>query len=447
MRQTLKRKVPEETFARRKGRFLTWVVIIIMAGILMYLSLVPNVTVFRSRENEKLCVLEAGSEQEVQREDTPLGVVKEYRLAVTQEQLCRDSTLIFYIIHQYAEVYLEDELLLCMEYPEGNLFGRTFGDNWVQIPLYREDAGKEIRILITPVYESFRDRDPVFMLGSRYSVYTLQLRDDLPLMVLSVLTAWAGATYIATSVYLSHKRKQYDKTAMLGLFSILVGGWKFFDCVFAAFLAPDKTAVIFYCSMCMLMLSALPLVCYISAVQKRSPVLDRYYCILAVILLVQLLLQVLNIYDLRETLPLTHLMFGIGVVCVIISRWKYRAVEISRADLRSLHLLSLCILGAVIDVVLFYVRGSSSDLFFTLLFFLLDVIIDGIDNLLEYLAQEKRIVEQEKELTEQRFSLMMSQIQPHFIYNTLGTIRYFCMTEPEKAADVLQEFTLYLGAI
>ena len=39
---------------------------------------------------------------------------------------------------------------------------------------------------------------------------------------------------------------------------------------------------------------------------------------------------------------------------------------------------------------------------------------------------------------------MVSQIQPHFIYNTLGTIRYLCMTDPEKAADVVQTFSMYL---
>jgi len=39
---------------------------------------------------------------------------------------------------------------------------------------------------------------------------------------------------------------------------------------------------------------------------------------------------------------------------------------------------------------------------------------------------------------------MLSQIKPHFIYNTLGTIEQFCYEEPEKAANLVHEFALYL---
>ena len=44
----------------------------------------------------------------------------------------------------------------------------------------------------------------------------------------------------------------------------------------------------------------------------------------------------------------------------------------------------------------------------------------------------------------QRIRIMMSQIQPHFLYNTLSTIQALCMTDPEKAADVTGKFSSYL---
>ncbi len=50
----------------------------------------------------------------------------------------------------------------------------------------------------------------------------------------------------------------------------------------------------------------------------------------------------------------------------------------------------------------------------------------------------------EEELTEMRIATMLSQIKPHFIYNTLGTIEQFCYEEPEKAANLVHEFSLYL---
>lgn len=45
---------------------------------------------------------------------------------------------------------------------------------------------------------------------------------------------------------------------------------------------------------------------------------------------------------------------------------------------------------------------------------------------------------------EQRIQIMMSQIQPHFLYNTLSTIQALCLTAPEKAAEVTERFGTYL---
>ena len=58
------------------------------------------------------------------------------------------------------------------------------------------------------------------------------------------------------------------------------------------------------------------------------------------------------------------------------------------------------------------------------------------------LEAEKNIVE--AELKESRISIMLSQIQPHFIYNTLGTIERMCLKDPPKAFDLVRNFSLYL---
>lgn len=56
-------------------------------------------------------------------------------------------------------------------------------------------------------------------------------------------------------------------------------------------------------------------------------------------------------------------------------------------------------------------------------------------------AEQKQIRAQ---LQENRIAIMISQIQPHFIYNTLGTIQYLCKENPEQAAELVQNFSLYL---
>ena len=57
------------------------------------------------------------------------------------------------------------------------------------------------------------------------------------------------------------------------------------------------------------------------------------------------------------------------------------------------------------------------------------------------IVREKKL---QAELADLRIATMLSQIKPHFIYNTLGTIEQFCVESPEKAKDLVHEFSLYL---
>jgi sensor histidine kinase YesM len=47
-------------------------------------------------------------------------------------------------------------------------------------------------------------------------------------------------------------------------------------------------------------------------------------------------------------------------------------------------------------------------------------------------------------LSESRISTMMSQIRPHFIYNTLGSIEQLCKLDPPKAGELVHNFAKYL---
>ena len=58
--------------------------------------------------------------------------------------------------------------------------------------------------------------------------------------------------------------------------------------------------------------------------------------------------------------------------------------------------------------------------------------------------QIERSMRQQKEIAQQRASIMMLQMRPHFICNTLMSIYYLCKENPEKAQQVTLDFTTYL---
>lgn len=93
--------------------------------------------------------------------------------------------------------------------------------------------------------------------------------------------------------------------------------------------------------------------------------------------------------------------------------------------------------------------GISSRYIFTVFFVVamvvvLKVIPNGINALSKAKELETEKIVLNAELTESRISTMMSQIRPHFIYNTLGSIEQLCIIDPGKAGELVHNFAKYL---
>ena len=93
--------------------------------------------------------------------------------------------------------------------------------------------------------------------------------------------------------------------------------------------------------------------------------------------------------------------------------------------------------------------GVSSRYVFTVFFVVamvvvLKVIPNGINALSKAKELETEKIVLNAELTESRISTMMSQIRPHFIYNTLGSIEQLCIIDPPKAGELVHNFAKYL---
>ena len=63
---------------------------------------------------------------------------------------------------------------------------------------------------------------------------------------------------------------------------------------------------------------------------------------------------------------------------------------------------------------------------------------------LNYERNLKDTANYERKMLENTTALMLSQIQPHFIYNTLATIQVLCEIDPAQAAKTIESFSKYL---
>ncbi len=63
---------------------------------------------------------------------------------------------------------------------------------------------------------------------------------------------------------------------------------------------------------------------------------------------------------------------------------------------------------------------------------------------LSLIDQSQDSLEHEKELSKLNIKIMLSQIQPHFLYNTLNSIYYLCEKNPKKAQEAIAQFSDFL---
>ncbi|MBQ6480026.1 MAG: histidine kinase [Anaerolineaceae bacterium] len=62
----------------------------------------------------------------------------------------------------------------------------------------------------------------------------------------------------------------------------------------------------------------------------------------------------------------------------------------------------------------------------------------------EIVQQQRKIARQQREIAHERASIMVLQMRPHFIYNTLTSIYSLCRLDPPKARQITMNFTNYL---
>lgn len=146
--------------------------------------------------------------------------------------------------------------------------------------------------------------------------------------------------------------------------------------------------------------------------------------------------------DVKIMLSSILVMFFIEFIYLIKDYFKYKLVTTKYVLMSGIILLG----ATVVEIVNFYITNifwiyvfQGGLLMFT--FVQLWVLINITQNGLKYAMRTKKL---EAELVEKNVAIMLSQIQPHFLYNSLTSIGYLCEKEPKTARKLLNQFSDYL---
>ena len=134
---------------------------------------------------------------------------------------------------------------------------------------------------------------------------------------------------------------------------------------------------------------------------------------------------------------------------LIIYKISQKVVDHKRFSM--LYLVVYCITSAGIVIDNFNMNGYISQnvtniMPITCVLFIASVVLMHFGNTVEAFKEAHRAAELEKELSDMNMTLMLSQIQPHFMYNALNTIKYLTKKDPKSAESAIVKFSNYLRA-
>ena len=190
----------------------------------------------------------------------------------------------------------------------------------------------------------------------------------------------------------------------------------------------------------------IPVMCYLKSniEGKRTRLIANILITLYTIRVVlALILHFANVTDMYVSYTALNVSIFVGIVIMMI----LLAVDSKRNRQAIVTLiawtpLTICLILDVFNYILhfadisFYYFGLA----LTMLYQIVQVIIDLRKQYIEAIRYE----EIKRELYEAKVGVMVSQIQPHFIYNALTSIAMLCQLDPDKAQEATITFADYL---
>lgn len=141
-----------------------------------------------------------------------------------------------------------------------------------------------------------------------------------------------------------------------------------------------------------------------------------------------------NFYHRNTWFPVSLIL---GFLCGIIDLTMLIQYRKNLSKEKWTALISYIILPMLATVVLIFFYGISLiniAMTISVLFMHITAVAD----------QSRKLRQQEKEMYDMHVAVMLSQIGPHFIFNTLSTIKHLCKRDPQLAAETVDAFAGYL---
>lgn len=233
----------------------------------------------------------------------------------------------------------------------------------------------------------------------------------------------------------------------LAMFTITSGTWIFLDFNIVSLLVSTNVFTNILDTLCLCLIIpflGLYVLCFIQNPKAQRPLRFMVYAQLAYTLFF-LSVQFMGIWDGYELTPFLLVLVAATMLVMVFSIIYESRHTPKNKDRFVLFSTFLCFISLG-DIINYFVEFMNDTVFFTagFMIFILSQFIYLIFYGRRTLAAAARANALEKELVQNRIAIMLSQIQPHFMFNSLTAIKQLCAMDPARAEEAVGQFAAFL---
>lgn len=258
-----------------------------------------------------------------------------------------------------------------------------------------------------------------------------------------------GIAAFSTLIHIKHCAKMW----LIGLASISASGYMMFN-AFAVSVWNDSnitnTRMLGLCMMFYMLFSTMLVTTMLKGRIKHVALLATFISAVAIVFCISAsLFKGIKFYDTWAWWTAVETVVAVILAVCLIRSFKGSTLFEKLSNISALFMLAAFCLDAVATAIGWWEGGQVSKFVFFAVFILGFIVVLRIipANINAAMRAQELEAEQQAlklELQENRISIMLSQMQPHFIFNTLNTIYHLCEIDPDKARNTISSFSDYL---
>jgi signal transduction histidine kinase len=366
-------------------------------------------------------------------------------------EIPKGQTLLFFIPRVYITLFIDGNEAFSFESRAAVSFA---GTAWAEYLSPGISADSEIELVMRNAYRnsnvSFNALIESMQTGSRAGLYQQMFRDNGGILAFGLFFIFASivALLLAAIAWFLHVPHS-SKAASLALFA--VAGSIYFVTDMNYLYMPlffSNPSVVSMLDILALYITPTTFTFCVAAYvgQKVKPWAKFFAAVQCLLIAVMLVFQMTGVIQLYEAQPFfiatIFIMIVLPVVFILYDTYKFDNKETKGFLLTALPAL----VGALAEsfnyffhfmpMRVLFATGASITLVFQI-FYIIYIIKRSSEAALSHQKLKN-------ELTQSRISVMLSQIQPHFLYNSLVAIRELCLIDAQAAHKTVTEFSNYL---